>query len=167
MAKSNGSKVRRAAASPHTRVALKAGLTIAAFTAAAYSNMLGRRISEARQVELADETVPPELAGAMKRQAVMRWVTPALSGGLMVLDVVARKNPPPSSRLAKAVDRIGPEIDRLTPDLDRIHLDRAHLDTVTDTISDRLSPVLDRIGPAIERITPEWVEEHRLPSLAS
>ncbi len=45
-------------------------------------------------------------------------------------------------------------------------IDRLDFDKITPEW-DRITPALDRIGPAIERITPDWVDEHRLPSLAS
>ena len=143
------SRVKRIVRSNHTATALKLGLTAAAFGAAAYSNMLGRRISDARAVQMADEDVSDDLAAAMRRQSVLRWVTPALSGGLMVMGAMDRNNERSTNRLAKAVDRFAPDLDKITPEWDRI------------------TPVLDRIGPAIERITPDWVDEHRLPSLAS
>ena len=158
------SKVKRIVRSNRTATALKVGLTVAAFGAATYSNMLGRRISDARAVQMADEDVSADLAAAMRRQSVLRWVTPALSGGLMVLGAVDR-NQRSASRLSRAIDRFAPDIDlgkvekvtdKVTPDWDRV-----------SPVLDRLAPALDKIGPAIERITPDWVEEHRLPSLAS
>jgi hypothetical protein len=144
------SKVTRIIRWNSTVIALKVGLTAAAFGAAAYSNVLGRRISEARQVQLADEAISPELAVAIRRQSVLRWVMPALSGSLVLLGALDRSNQRSTSRVARAIDRFTPDLDRLTPD--------------------RL-PSIDRIGekiaPVLERITPDWVDEHRLPSLAS
>ncbi len=76
---------------------------------------------------------------------------PALSGSLVVLGALDRNNQRSTSRVARAIDRFTPDLDRLTPD--------------------RLAPTVerigDRIGPALERITPDWVDEHRMPSLAS
>jgi hypothetical protein len=109
--------------------------------------VLSRRISEARAVQLADESVSDDVAVAIRRQSVLRWVMPALSGGLMLIGAFDRSGRQSPSRVSRALDRF--DLEKITPDWDRI------------------TPSLDRIGPAIERITPDWVEEHRLPSLAS
>jgi len=147
------SKVNRVVRSIDTATALKIGLTAAAFGVATYSNMLGRRISDARAVQLADASVSDDLATAMRRQSVLRWVMPALSGGLMIMGAMDSNNARSTSRLARAIDRFSPDLDKLSPDWERV--------------TDRVTPALDRIGPAIERITPDWVDEHRLPSLVS
>jgi len=143
-------KVKRIVRWNNAAIALKVGLTAAAFGAAAYSNMLGRRISEAREVQLADDAMPDDLAVAIRRQSMLRWVMPALSGGLVLLGLFDRTNRRSTSRVARVIDRFAPDLDRLTPD---------RIPSI-----DRIS---DRIGPALERITPDWVDEHRMPSLAS
>lgn len=153
-----GSKVRRIVRSNHTATALKVGLTATAFAAATYSNVLSRRISEARAVQLADESVSDEVAVAIRRQSVLRWVMPALSGGLMLIGAFDRNGRQSPSRFSRAIDRF--DLDKLTPEWDRIT-------PALDRIGPAITPALDRIGPAIERITPDWVDEHRLPSLAS
>ena len=145
------SKVQRIVRWNHAAIALKVGLTAAAFGAAAYSNVLGRRISEAREVKLADEAISRDLAVAIKRQSVLRWVMPALSGSLVVMGALERNNQRSTSRVARAIERFTPDLDRLTP----------------DRITPAIDRIGDRIGPALERITPDWVDEHRMPSLAS
>ena len=154
MARSKKGSVRRIVRSNHTATAVKVGLTAAAFAAATYSNVLSRRISEARAVQLADESVSDDVAVAIRRQSVLRWVLPALSGGLMLIGAFDRNGRQAPSRVARAIDRL--DLDKITPEWDRL----------TPAL-DRITPALDRIGPAIERITPDWVDEHRLPSLAS
>jgi len=145
------SKVKGIVRSDNTATVLKVGLTAAAFAAATYSNMLGRRISEARAVQLADESVSPDVAVAIRRQSMLRWVMPALAGTLMVMGALDRNNRRSTSRVARAIDRLTPDLDRLAP----------------DRIGPVIAPALERIGPALERITPDWVDERRMPSLAS
>jgi hypothetical protein len=145
------SKVKGIVRSNNTATVLKVGLTAAAFAAATYSNMLGRRIGEAREVQLADDAVSPDVAVAIRRQSVLRWVMPALAGTLMVMGALDRNNRRTTSRVARAIDRFAPDLDRLAP----------------DRIAPALAPALERIGPALERITPDWVDERRMPSLAS
>lgn len=145
------SKVKGIVRSNNTATVLKVGLTAAAFAAATYSNMLGRRIGEARAVQLADDAVSPDVAVAIRRQSVLRWVMPALAGTLMVMGALDRNNRRTTSRVARAIDRFAPDLDRLAP----------------DRIAPALAPALDRIGPVLERITPDWVDERRMPSLAS
>ncbi len=161
------SKVQRFVRSDNAATTLKVGLTVAAFAVATYSNVLGRRISEARAVQLADDSVPDDVAAAIRRQSVLRWVMPALSGTLMLigaLDNGGRRSP---SRVSRAIDRFSPDFDNFSTDRIAEKLPTDRIAPVLDRIGPALEPVLDRIGPALERITPDWVDEHRLPSLAS
>ena len=67
----------------------KSGLTAAALIATAYSGFLGAKIAKAGDVPVEDGTTPsdqtpPDVAGAQKQQAVLQWLIPALTGGILV-----------------------------------------------------------------------------------
>ncbi len=70
--------------------AAKTALTVAALASTVYSGKLGRDIASAGRVPAEGGTVPSEstprdVREAMDRQRIMQWVTPALTGGVIVL----------------------------------------------------------------------------------
>ena len=160
-----GSKVRRIVRSNHTATALKVGLTATAFAAATYSNVLSRRISEARAVQLADESVSDDVAVAIRRQSVLRWVMPALSGGLMLIGAFDRNGRHSPSRVSRAIDRfdlkkldtrVGPGHTGTGP-----HRPRDHPCVGADRSGDR--PHHPRLGRRAPLAVPRLVGEPTMP----
>ncbi len=72
----------------------KTALTAAALGATAYSRVLGRKVSEQRDVPAASGTdptasTPHDVASAQKRLAMLQWVVPALTGALVAVSSFA------------------------------------------------------------------------------
>lgn len=72
----------------------KTALTAAALGATAYSRMLGRTVDAHTSVPVASGTTPssatpPAVAAAQKKLAVLQWVIPALTGGLVIYGALA------------------------------------------------------------------------------
>ena len=72
----------------------KTGLTAAALGVTAYSRVLGRRVSQQRDVPVGDATNPsfqtPEgVASAQRQLKVLQWAVPALTGALVVVSAFA------------------------------------------------------------------------------
>ena len=70
---------------------VKTAITLVAVAGSAWSGWLGRRISAAGAVPVGDGTTPtdatpPDVAVALRRQHVLQWVIPALTGVLIVLN---------------------------------------------------------------------------------
>jgi len=79
----------------------KTVLTAAALGVTAYSRVLGRTVSQHRDVPVASATeplahTPPEVAQAQQRLAALQWVVPALTGALVVVSSVAGEQQRPS-----------------------------------------------------------------------
>ena len=72
----------------------KTGLTVAALAATGYSRILGRRVSEHRDMPVGDGTQPtfqtPEpVASAQRQLKVLQWAVPVLTGALIVVSAYA------------------------------------------------------------------------------
>lgn len=98
--------------------AVKTVLTVAALGASAYSGHLGRRISGAGDVALVDGTTPcadtPDaVAQAVKRQAVLQWVIPGLTGAMIVMGSVQGEQQRPSNVASGIIDRARSEMQSL------------------------------------------------------
>lgn len=82
---------RRAGTSAGVTVhgALTTLLTVAALASNVYSAQLGRRLSREGVMTEGDggraSALAPQLAGAQQQLRVLQWVTPALTGGVVVL----------------------------------------------------------------------------------
>jgi hypothetical protein len=76
-----------------TASTVKAGLTLAALGATGYARLLGKRV-EANQNEPAEGGVAPtpatspDVAGPQRQLAVLQWVIPVLTGGMIIFDAV-------------------------------------------------------------------------------
>jgi hypothetical protein len=74
--------------------AAKTALTVAALGVTAYSRLLGRKVSEHKDVPAASGTqpetnTPPEVADAQRKLRMLQWAVPALTGGLLVVSSFA------------------------------------------------------------------------------
>jgi hypothetical protein len=73
--------------------AIKAGLSAVAMGATGYSRIIGQRIIQADATPADDGTTPvddtsPEVAAAQRQLAMLQWVIPATTGGLVVLSAL-------------------------------------------------------------------------------
>lgn len=87
-----------------TSSAVKTLLTAAAVGATAYSGKLGRDIAAAGRTEAAGGTVPSsstpaEVAGAMNRQRVLQWTTPALTAAVVIVSALQGEQQRPAQQL--------------------------------------------------------------------
>ena len=84
--------------------AVKTALTGAALATTAYSGLLGARLSRAGDVPSEGGTVPgdatPEqVAGTQQRLRVLQWITPVLTGALVVLGAQQGEQQRPGQQL--------------------------------------------------------------------
>ena len=74
--------------------ATKTALTAAALGVTAYSRMLGKKVSQERQMPAASGTqpesgTPPEVAAAQRKLRALQWAVPAITGTLIVVSSYA------------------------------------------------------------------------------
>lgn len=74
--------------------AAKTALTAAALGVTAYSRVLGRRVSQQRDVPVESGTeptqgTPPDVASAQQQLAALQWAVPALTGALVAVSSFA------------------------------------------------------------------------------
>ncbi len=91
----------------------KAGLTVAALTATAYSRALGQKVIEAGDVPVEGGTTPsaatpPEVADAQRKLNVLQWAIPALTGVLVLADAFMGEQQRPSQVAAGVGRRLVP-----------------------------------------------------------
>ncbi len=96
-----------------TMVVVKTGLTAAALGVTAWSRVLGKRVSAAQRVPVADGTsptpeTPQDAAAAQKQLAVLQWAVPALTGALVAVSAFAGEQQRPASVLAGLKSRLQP-----------------------------------------------------------
>jgi hypothetical protein len=78
----------------------KAGLTAAALAATGYASLLGQRMDRAGDVPVEGGTEPApdtplEVAGAQRQLRVLQWLTPVLTGAVVVVnDVMGEQQRP-------------------------------------------------------------------------
>lgn len=73
---------------------LKTALTVGALGATAYSRVLGRKVSQHRDVPAESgtqptATTPRDVAAAQRQLQVLQWAVPAMTGGLVVISAYA------------------------------------------------------------------------------
>ncbi len=91
----------------------KSAVMLGALGAATYSGWLGKRISDAGPVPLGDGTTPThdtpdEVASALRQQAVLQWVIPALVGTDIVLGARLGEQQRPSRVVSGVLSRLNP-----------------------------------------------------------
>jgi hypothetical protein len=94
----------RSQAGVGANTAVKAILTVAALATTAYSGVLGARLGTADDVSTEGGTVPgdatPEdTAGIQQRLRILQWVTPVLTGALIVLGAQQGEQQRPGERV--------------------------------------------------------------------
>ena len=102
--------------------AAKTALTAAALGTTAWSGVLGSRLARADQVEAEGSTVPgtdtpAEVARTQQQLRVLQWVTPALTGALLVLGAQQGEQQRPSQRLRGLGQNAAGQARRATRDL--------------------------------------------------
>ena len=91
----------------------RSAVTGAALAATAYAGLLGKRISDAGDVPVADGTTPSaqtpsNIAQALRHEHVLQWVTPALVGMLIVAGAAQGEQQRPSHVLRGVLRRLDP-----------------------------------------------------------
>lgn len=94
-----------------TTAALKAALTAVALGATGYSRLIGQRVIDAGGTPAEDGTTPaetttPEIAAAQRQLAVLQWVIPAATGGLVVLSAIMGEQQRPTQVARGVVERV-------------------------------------------------------------
>jgi hypothetical protein len=89
----------------------KTALTAAALGVTAYSRILGRRVSEHRDVPAESGTepaaaTPREVADAQRQLRALQWAVPALTGALVVVSAFAGEQQRAGSALSGLADRV-------------------------------------------------------------
>jgi uncharacterized membrane protein len=89
----------------------KTGLTVGALAATAYSRALGQKIIDAGPVPAESGVnpnglTPPETARAQKQLALLQWVIPAMTAGVVVLGAVMGEQQRPNSVIAGLAARL-------------------------------------------------------------
>lgn len=87
----------------------KTGLTVAALATTTYSGVLGVTIAKAGAVSAEgavkpDAATPVDVRKAQQQQRILQWITPALTGIIVVLGAQQSEQQRPGRRLAGAVD---------------------------------------------------------------
>lgn len=110
-----------------TTSVVKAALTGVALAATGYSRLIGQRVIAAERASAADGTTPddrtpPEVASAQRQLAVLQWVIPAATGGLIVITSLMGEQQRPGQvasgvahRLAEKVAHVSPLADHGSP----------------------------------------------------
>ena len=93
--------------------AVKTVLTGAALGATAYSRVLGRKMSQQKDVPVASgteptETTPPDVAKAQAQLKALQWVVPAITGAMVVVTAYAGEQQRPTSVKAGILQRLNP-----------------------------------------------------------
>jgi hypothetical protein len=91
----------------------KTALTLVALGVTGYSRMLGRRVSQAKAVPMADgttpaNTTPTEVADAQKQLKALQWIVPASTGALVAIGAYASEQYRPEEVGKGALRRILP-----------------------------------------------------------
>ena len=93
---------------------LKTAVTLAAVANSAYAGWLGKRISDASAVPLADgttpaeEETPPDVSSALKQQRILQWTLPMLTGLLIVLNAAQGEQQRPTRVVRGVLQRLNP-----------------------------------------------------------
>ncbi|MGZ4620005.1 MAG: hypothetical protein ACXV3F_15165 [Frankiaceae bacterium] len=96
-----------------TMSALKTGLMGTALGLTAYSRVLGRKVSDHRDVPVEAGTAPAaetpdDVAKAQKQLRLLQWAVPALTGVLLVVNAYAGEQQRPSETRRGVLDRLLP-----------------------------------------------------------
>ena len=92
---------------------VKTVLTGAALGASAYSRVLGKKISQQKDVPIASgteptEATPPDVAKALQQQKLFQWVVPAITGALVVVTAYAGEQQRPAAVKQGVLKRLSP-----------------------------------------------------------
>lgn len=95
-----------------TMSVVKTGLTVAALGVTAYARVLGRKVSQEREVPVADGTTPAEatpepVAKAQAQLTSLQWVVPAVTGALVVISAFAGEQQRPAKVARGLAQRFG------------------------------------------------------------
>ncbi len=84
--------------------AVKTGLTLAALGTTAYSGLLGAKLSKAADVKteggtVPADTTPDDVAHTQQQLRILQWITPVLTGALVVLGAQQGEQQRPGQRI--------------------------------------------------------------------
>ena len=109
-----GNKARLAAQPEASNTAVaKTVLTAATVGVSAYSGLLGKKMSDAGDVAMADGTTPSddtpaEVASAQRRLSALQWVLPVMTGALVVMAARQGEQQRPTNLVSDVLDRLNP-----------------------------------------------------------
>lgn len=114
-----------------TTSAAKVGLTAVALAATGYARVVGQRVIDADRTSATDGTTPdentsPEVEAAQRQLAILQWVIPATTGGLVVLSAVMGEQQRPSQVAGGVVHRLADRVAAASPFDDGIVSDPIH-----------------------------------------
>ena len=103
-----------------TTSVVKTGLTAVALAATGYPRVIGQRLIDAEHAAAEDgttpdEATPPEVASAQRQLAILQWVIPATTGGLVVLSSLMGEQQRPSQVADGVVHRLADRVASVTP----------------------------------------------------
>ena len=96
-----------------TTSAVKLGLTAAALVATGYARILGKRVENGQDQPAKDGVTPapgtaPEVSKAQRQLALLQWVIPALTGGMLICDAVLGEQQRPTEVASGFFGRLVP-----------------------------------------------------------
>ncbi|UDY37043.1 hypothetical protein [Dermatobacter hominis] len=99
---------------------VKTGLTAVALAATGYSRLIGQKVIDAERTPAEDgttpdEDTPPEIAAAQRQLAILQWVIPATTGGLVVLSSLMGEQQRPSQVAGGVVHRLTDRVTSASP----------------------------------------------------
>jgi hypothetical protein len=141
----------------------KTVLTAAALASTAATGYFGQKVMRAGDVEAESATsptssTPPDVASAQRALAVLQWVTPALTGALIVVDARLGEQQRPLQVLAGVAQRLRADLPR--PDLRKIELPHPDLHRPDlPAIAGGLAGAAQRVLPAVADRLPDVVAD--------
>ena len=126
-----------------TTSVVKTGLTAVALAATGYSRMIGQRVIDAQDSHAADgttpdEATPPEVAAAQRQLAILQWVIPATTGGLIVISSLMGEQQRPSQVAGGVAHRLAERVSSVSPFGDEGPSDAIH--RIAEKLPDSLLP---------------------------
>lgn len=128
--------------------AVKVGLTVVALGATAYARYLGQKVIDAPGERAEDGTTPTEatddeVAKAQRQLAVLQWVIPASTAGIIATSAVLGEQQRPSRVIDGVAQRVS----------GALHLDdvSGQLGGVAERVSSVPAAVADRVSDVVQR----------------
>ena len=138
-----------------TASTVKVGLTVVALGATAYARYLGQKVIDAPGERAEDGTTPTEatdddVAQAQRQLAVLQWVIPASTAGIIATSAVLGEQQRPSRVIDGVAQRVSGalHLGNITEHLDDVS---GQLGGVAERVSSVPGAVADRVADAVHR----------------